>query len=296
MALKKLGYLVQGLLALALYGLLLVMSLKAASRLSSWLFRTLGKRSSLSRRARHQLAWALPDLTAARVEAIIADMWANIGFICAEYVHLPKLIKQGQPTELIGGEYLAAAAAKGQPILLVSAHLANWEVATLAAQRRGLQPAVVYRRFNNPIIERHARRAQGVTGAELIPKNAAGTRRIVEKVAAGGQVILLVDQRLGSGISVPFFGRPAMTAPAVAKLAYRYDALIVLVRVERLDIANFRATIEPAIDLPDTGDRAADIRQVMTAINARFEVWIGERPGQWLWLHRRWKEGREGQV
>ncbi|MHA1571411.1 MAG: lysophospholipid acyltransferase family protein [Alphaproteobacteria bacterium] len=292
MALKKLGYLAQGLLALALYALLLLMSLKAASRLSSWLFRCLGRRSSLSRRARRQLAWALPDLTQARVEAIISGMWDNIGFICAEYVHLPKLVAQGQPAQLVGGEYLAAAA-NGQPILLISAHLANWEVATLAAQRRGLQPAVVYRHFNNPIIERYARRTQAVTGAELIPKSAAGTRRIVEKVAAGGQVILLVDQRLNSGVSVPFFGRPAMTAPAVAKLAYRFGALIVPVRVERLGIANFRATIEPAIELPDTGDRAADIRQVMTAVNARFEVWIGERPEQWLWLHRRWKEGQD---
>ena len=291
MALKKLGYLVQALLAFPLYALLLLMPLDAASRLSSWLFRSLGSHSSLSRRARRQLAWALPDLTEGRAAAIVSGMWDNIGYICAEYIHLPKLMNQGQPAELVGGEYLAAAVAKGQPILLISAHLANWEVATLAAQRRGLRPAVVYRHFNNPLVEHYARRTQGVTGAELIPKSAAGTRRIVEKIDAGGQVILLVDQHLSSGVSVPFFGRPAMTAPAVAKLAYRFGALLVPVRVERLGIANFRATIEPAIELPDTGDRAADIAQVMTAVNARFEAWISARPEQWLWLHRRWKEG-----
>ncbi len=293
MVLKKLGYLLQGLLALALYALLRVLPLERASRLASWLFRSVGARSSQSRRARRQLALVLPDLTEARVDAIIAGMWDNIGRICADYVHLPKLIGQGQPIELVGGEYLASAAARGQPILLFSAHLANWEVATLAAQRRGLHPAVVYRRFNNPIIERHARRAQAAAGAELIPKSAAGTRRIVGNLAQGGQVIMLVDQRLNSGISVPFFARPAMTAPALAKLAYRFDALIVPIRVERLGDAGFRVTIEPAFELPDTGDRKADIHAVMTQVNARLEAWIRERPEQWLWLHRRWKEGEQ---
>ena len=103
MALKKLGYLVQGVLAFPLYALLLLMSLNAASRLSSWLFRSLGGHSSLSRRARRQLTWALPDLTEGRVAAIVSGMWDNIGYICAEYIHLPKLMEQGQPAELAGG-------------------------------------------------------------------------------------------------------------------------------------------------------------------------------------------------
>lgn len=291
MAFKKLGYLLQGLLALALYALLRALSHKAASKVASCLFRAAGGRSSQSRRARAQLALALPDLAEGRVDAIVSGMWDNIGRICADYIHLSKLVAQGQPSELIGGEYLESAAARGQPVLLFSAHLANWEVATMAAQRRGLHPAVVYRPFNNPIVERYARRAQRAAGAELIPKNAAGTRRIVGKLEAGGQVIMLVDQRLNSGISVPFFGRPAMTAPALAKLAYRFGALIVPIRVERLDGPGFRVTIEPALDLPDTGDRKADIRAVMTQVNARLEAWIRERPEQWLWLHRRWRKG-----
>ncbi len=291
MALKKLGYLLQGLVALLLYAVLRLLPLEAAASFASWLFRSVGARSSLSRRARRQLALVLPDLSEPRIKAIVSGMWDNIGRICADYVHLPKLIGQRQPVELIGGEYLADAAAKGRPILLFSAHLANWEIATLAAQRRGLQPGVVYRRFNNPIIEHYARRAQRAAGAELIPKSPAGTRRLVEKLAAGGQVIMLVDQRLNSGISVPLFGRPAMTAPAIAKLAYRFDGLVVPVRVERLKGASFRVTIEPPLDLPDTGDRAADIRNVMVQVNARLEAWIRERPEQWLWLHRRWNEG-----
>ena len=54
------------------------------------------------------------------------------------------------------------------------------------------------------------------------------------------------------------------------------------------------------VDLPDSpllpdpphdgGDRAADTLALMTAINARLESWIRERPDQWLWLHNRWPE------
>jgi KDO2-lipid IV(A) lauroyltransferase len=71
-------------------------------------------------------------------------------------------------------------------------------------------------------------------------------------------------------------------------LALRFQVPLVPVRVERLDGARFRVTVYPPMTLRDTGDRAADVLDAMTRINALFEDWIRERPEQWLWLHRRW--------
>jgi KDO2-lipid IV(A) lauroyltransferase len=42
------------------------------------------------------------------------------------------------------------------------------------------------------------------------------------------------------------------------------------------------------IEVPDTGDRAGDIRTAVTAINAFLEARVRERPGEWWWLHKRW--------
>jgi KDO2-lipid IV(A) lauroyltransferase len=101
---------------------------------------------------------------------------------------------------------------------------------------------------------------------------------------------VLVDQKMNDGIPVPFFGRPAMTAPAVAQLALRFDCAIIPARVERLKGARFRLTAFPPIEIAKTGNRQADTLAIMTRINAVVEGWIRERPDLWFWLHRRWPE------
>jgi len=101
---------------------------------------------------------------------------------------------------------------------------------------------------------------------------------------------MLVDQKMNDGIPVPFFGRDAMTAPALARLALRFDCAVVPVRVDRLARARFRITAEPPLPLPRSGERARDTAALMRSVNAVLERWIRERPDHWLWLHRRWPD------
>src|SRR5205814_1253721 len=149
--------------------------------------------------------------------------------------------------------------------------------------------AQIYRAANNPLIDRMIARLRGGK-SELIPKGAIASRRAVAALRRGGHVSLLADQKLNDGIAVPFFGRPAMTAPALALLALHYDCDVLPARVERLDGARFRLTIYPALPLSKSGDRSADVLALMTAVNATLEGWIRERPEQWFWLHRRWPD------
>jgi KDO2-lipid IV(A) lauroyltransferase len=95
---------------------------------------------------------------------------------------------------------------------------------------------------------------------------------------------------MNDGIEVPFFGRPAMTAPAAVDLARKFDVPVYPIRIERLNGARFRVTMFPKMELPETGDRHADIAEGMRRVNVILEQWIRERPGQWFWLHRRWPE------
>ena len=81
-----------------------------------------------------------------------------------------------------------------------------------------------------------------------------------------------------------------MTAPAIAQFGVRLGYPLFAARTERLEGARFRITVFPAMEIPKTGDRAADERSVMAAINLLLEGWIRERPEQWLWLHRRWPD------
>jgi Kdo2-lipid IVA lauroyltransferase/acyltransferase len=106
----------------------------------------------------------------------------------------------------------------------------------------------------------------------------------------GRALCMLVDQKMNDGIPVPFFGRDAMTAPALAMLALRHDCAVVPIRMQRIHGAHFRLITEPPLPLPRSGDKEADRRALMVEVNATVERWVRERPEQWLWLHRRWPD------
>lgn len=254
--------------------------------------RAVGPWLAHSRRAHEALGLAFPDMSPARRAAIVAGMWDNLARVVVEYVHLDTILREAdQRVEIAGAEHLDALREDGRPGLLFSAHLASWEMVTVAALMRRLPVQVVYRNANNRQLDALIRRLQAVSGAELIRKGPRGARRLMEVMRQGGHVVLLVDQKMNDGIAVPFFGRPAMTAPALAQLAYRFDCPVVPVHVERLAGAHFRVVVDPPLALPRSGDRAADIRAVMTEVNRRVEGWVAARPEHWLWLHRRWPKG-----
>src|SRR5438034_521098 len=178
------------------------------------------------------------------------------------------------------GAALFFAAMRALPIDAASA---------LAAGQYGTDVAQIYRAANNPLVDRMIARFRG-TGSEFIPKGRVASRRALAALRRGAHLTLLVDQKLNDGIAVPFFGRPAMTAPALALLALRFDCAVLPARVERLAGAHFRLTIHPPLALPRSGDRSADVAALMAAVNATLEGWIRERPEQWFWVHSRWPD------
>ena len=274
-----------------IFALLGCMPLDAASAVGGMLARRIGPRLGVSNRARRNLRTALPELSATQIAAILRGMWDNLGRVAAEYPHLRniRVFDAMSRVETRGLENLDDALAAGRRVILFGGHLGNWEIAALAAGQYGIDVAQIYRAANNPLVDRMIARLRGGTG-ELIPKGAVASRRAVAALRRGGHVSLLADQKLNDGIAVPFFGRDAMTAPAIARLALQFACPIVPVRVERLVGARFRFTVEPPLAIADTGDTAADVRAAMTRVNAVIEAWARARPEQWLWLHRRWPD------
>jgi KDO2-lipid IV(A) lauroyltransferase len=275
-------------LFLAAFGCL---PLDAASGLGGALARWIGPRLGISHRARRNLRAALPELSPAQIEPIICGMWNNLGRVAAEYPHLRhiRVFEAGGRVETRGLDHLDRALAAGRRVVMFGGHLANWEIAAIAAGQYGLDIAQIYRAANNPLVDRMIARLRGSTG-ELIPKGAIASRRAVSALRRGGHVSLLADQKLNDGIAVPFFGRPAMTAPALALLALRFDCAVLPARVERLKGAHFRLTLYPPLDLPRSGDRVADVAALMRLVNETLEGWIRERPEQWFWVHSRWPD------
>lgn len=283
-------YRIEAWLAALLIGALGLLPLDWASWLGGVTGRLIGPRLGITKRARINLRAAVPELTSAEIEAVVRGMWDNLGRVVYEYPHLKKIkVFAGDRVEVHGLDNLKAALAAGRRVIMFSGHIGNWEIAALAGGQYGIDVAQIYRAANNPLVDEMLARLRGDAG-ELIPKGAVASRRAVAALRRGGHLSLLADQKLNDGIAVPFFGRDAMTAPALATLALRFECDVLPVRVERLRGAHFRLTVYPKLPLPNSGDRAADTLALMTEVNRTLETWIRERLGQWFWLHRRWPD------
>jgi Kdo2-lipid IVA lauroyltransferase/acyltransferase len=283
-------YRIEAWLAALLIGALGLLPLDWASWLGGVTGRLIGPRLGITKRARINLRAALPELTPAEIEGVVRGMWDNLGRVVYEYPHLRKIkVFVGDRVEVRGLDNLKAALAAGRRVILFSGHIGNWEIAALAGGQYGIDVAQIYRAANNPLVDEMLARLRGDAG-ELIPKGAVASRRAVAALRRGGHLSLLADQKLNDGIAVPFFGRDAMTAPALATLALRFKCEVLPVRVERLYGAHFRLTVYPKLSLPNSGDRAGDALALMTEVNRTLETWIRERLEQWFWLHRRWPD------
>lgn len=277
-------------IAITLFGML---PLDTASALGGWLGRKLGPHFGVRKHALANLQRAIPELSPEQQQAVLNGMWDNLGRVMAEYAHLEKIgaeiaANTGR-VEIIGLEHIDAIRETGKPTILFSAHYGNWELLGLAATCHGLPLVQVYRAANNPLTEELLQKLRKAVGGRLVPKGMQAARELLKALKQNESLAMLIDQKLSTGIAVPFFGHVAMTAPAIAELALRADCPVVPAYVERLAGARFRVIVEPPLRLENTGDRERDVYNALLLLNGKIESWIRARPDLWFWVHKRWK-------
>lgn len=275
-------------LALSLFRIL---GPERASNLGGWLGRTVGPSLPFSERARRNLRLAMPELSEAETERIVRGTWENSGRVFGEMVHLERMAADGMievaPAEI---EALRQIKEDGLPLLLLSGHLANFELFSVLAPFHGFPLTAIYRAPNNPRADRIWRQLRGKTN--LLAKGPDTLRAVTRTMADGGNLALMIDQKLNEGIEVPFFGHPAMTNPLPAHFAARFKAPLVFGWAERLGPARYRIKtecIEPAEPAGKTGSAKREaFYETTLRINRVLEQRIREQPENWFWLHRRW--------
>ena len=89
----------------------------AASALGGALARRIGPWLGISKRARHNLTAALPELSAAEIERVVRGMWDNLGRVAAEYPHLRRIrvFPPGVLQKRLGGSRPAASSISTAP-------------------------------------------------------------------------------------------------------------------------------------------------------------------------------------
>jgi KDO2-lipid IV(A) lauroyltransferase len=236
--------------------------------------------------ARENIAGAL-DLDRAGTEPVVAAMYRHLGCSAAELVALDRIAARAR---IVGLHHLTEALTGGRGVLLLSAHLGNWEVLVRVATRAERPVFVVTKHLTGRLAERIWRQLRS-GGAELLHERGAG-RAIRRALADNAIVAFVLDQHeAGRGrCVVPFFGRPAATSTGLARLARRTGAPVLPIFTFRAPDGVHEVEIGAPVELPmvagepdPAGDTACLVGFVERAVRAH--------PEQWLWIHRRWKVG-----
>lgn len=267
-------------------GALLLLPYAARVPLMGWLMRrVLGPLAGYRRRAQDNLALIWPAMPVAAREAIAAQALDNVGRSLIEnYSAVPfkarmaRLVPQGP-----GMQVLLEAKAAGRPVLLLTAHFGNYEAARASLLGQGLQVGALYRPMSNRYFNAHYIKTLDAMGGPNLPKGRRGLAGFLKHLRGGGTMALFFDLHAGDGVQVSFLGRPARTALSAAELALRYDAPMIPVYATRAaNGLDFDVRVEAPIPL----GTALEMTQ---AVTRSLEARIAATPGQWFWIHRRWK-------
>lgn len=193
--------------------------------------------------------------------------------------------------DIEGLPHLEQALASGHGVLLLTGHFSALELGARFITRYCRFHAM-YRPHGNPFYQAVMRRArERRSGLSAIVQD--DIRSTVRALRRGEVVWYAPDQNYGrQSVFAPFFGIPALTITATARLVQMSGALVLPYFPQRLPDGRYRLTILPPLaDFP-SADPTADAAR----INALLEDWIRRVPEQYFWVHRRFKSRPAGEV
>ena len=271
-----------------LFGFLRLLGVERASGFGGKLLRTLGPLTGTHKTVTRNLRIAFPDMDAAERARLAVDQWEQTGRTFAELAVMDRLTPESGRIDIVGLERLHAVRDSGKPVVLISGHLANFEVMAAVIMAAGVPCQVTYRAANNPYVDALIRQSRERYGIKLFAPKGDGTRELMAGMKRGESIALLVDQKYSQGPEVEFFGQPVNASPGAARMALKFGTVMQPLSVVRLPGVRFRVTAHEPIAVPDTGDKAADVLAGVQAANRFVEDRVREHPVDWFWVHKRW--------
>lgn len=265
---------------------------KAQIRVGKWLGHLL---YHLAKSRRHVAAvnirLCFPELSEAEQKQLVKDVFINngIGIIETAMAWWSDRESFRQRVSLEGREHLDQALAQGRGVILLGAHFSTLDLGGLLFSL--FYPLhTMYRPHNNPVMEHVIERGRLRSISSLIDRS--NFRAVFRALKRNEIVWYAPDQDFGPTNSVyaPFFGVPAATVTATARLAKISKAPIILLSHHRTSTGRYNLRLHPPVeDFPKTSEEES-----ATRINAELEVGIRYEPSQYMWIHRRFKTHQRG--
>ncbi len=270
--------------------LLALLPLRALHAFGSGLGRlVLWRHGKTARNTAVNLRIVQPQLDEAAQAALLRDVMSESGKSASEIV---KVWGSGARRSLAmirdvrGEALLDDALAAGRGVIIAAPHLGCWELLNYWLCRK-TPMAILYRPPRVAAIEGLLRKVRGALAPEQVRADGAGVRTLYKRLAAGGTVGILPDQkpRAGEGEFAPFFGREALTMVLLPRLAARTGATVLFAFAARLPHgAGYRIHLLPA----PAGLTDAHPAVACAALNRGVQDCVDLAFAQYQWQYKRY--------
>ena len=250
---------------------------------------SLGRRSRTAHAASVNLRIARPGLDDAAHATLLREVMEESGKSATEIAGIwgrdaeraLELVR-----EVRGEALFDAALAAGKGVIIAAPHLGCWELLNYWLCRK-TPMAILYRPPRIAAVEGLLRKVRGALAPEQVRAEGAGVRTLYKRLAGGGTVGILPDQkpRAGEGEVAPFFGQKALTMVLLPRLAARTGATVLFAFAERLPRGEgFRIHLLPAPEGLDDADLSVGCR----ALNRGVEQCVELAFAQYQWHYKRY--------
>jgi len=245
------------------------------------------------RTVRRNLRLAFPDWSAEKIRRTSKRVFQHLGATFVEICQLATYSKADvmARVRVVGVEHWQRALDGNQGLILVSAHLGNWEFGTQYTACFMQKPTLgVVKQIRFKPLNQWVHNLRTRFGINIIYKKGAlpDMRQALRRNEVVG---LLVDQsRRKESVDVNFFSHKVPATPAAAFLGLRCKSPILPIFCVREASGRLTVHVDPPLNIKWSGDLRADVQAATQQMTDAVERMIRKYPEQWFWLHKRWKK------
>lgn len=231
-----------------------------------------------------------PEKSNREIRRIRIRMARNFAKYLVDFFRFEKLdveyIKKNISIENV--TYFDEAISKNKGVVVLSAHLGNWELGAVVVALLGYHFWVVALPHKEKKVNDFFNFQRESKGIKIIPLGKAA-RKSLDILRDNGLLALAGDRDFtGKGAIIDFFGKPAIFPEGPAALSLKTGASIVPGFMLRNPDDTFTLRIEKPVEFTSTGDKNEDKKQLMKKYIKIFEQYIRQYPDQWYMFKRFW--------
>lgn len=294
----RLQYVALRLASMAMHCFPMENNLRMARRLGALLYRFDRKHRE---RAMANLRRSFPAMSEPQLNALARQSMQAIPMIGAEVLFTTRLVRLETWSRYVQLEnfkpVLSLLMQKNRGLILLTAHYGNFEILGYVLALLGFPTSSIARPLDNKYISSWLFGVREKMGQKIIVKKGA-TEEVVEVLDNHGVVGFVADQNAGSkGIFVDFFGRKASTYKSIGLLAMQYEVPIVIGYARRIEGRfQFKVGAQDIIYPADWESQNDPLRYITQRYTRAIEDFVRADPGQYWWVHRRWKTRPKGEA